>query len=66
MKTTTNIFGERICNKDCVCYMSDEGYEEYCNARLEYTGRIKQVGHKIQYGQLCKLPLDFKIVMNET
>ena len=66
MKQEMNVFGERICIKErCPAYHHSEKYGEFCNARLGRIGRIKAVNGKTQYGQLCQLPLDFKVVMNE-
>jgi hypothetical protein len=62
---TMNVFGERICDKTCPAYSGGDVFGELCNAKLDYIGRIKSVDGKAQNGMLCKLPVDFKVVVNE-
>lgn len=61
-KPSVNMFGERICDKDCPAWT-----KEFCRAKLNYAGRVPRGdgAHKPQYGQLCKLPIGFKIVVEE-
>ena len=66
MKQVMNVFGERICMKElCPAYHYSEDCGELCSAKLDYTGRIEVANGKVQYGQLCQLPVDFRVVRNE-
>ena len=53
-----NIFGQSICLKEkCLAYHYDRDYGGYCDAKLEFTGRINSKG----YGMLCKLPIGIEL-----
>jgi len=63
--TSTNVFGERICDKNCPAYFNDEECLEFCNAKLDRIGRVGMVDGEVQYGMLCGLPIGFKIVVDK-
>ncbi len=66
MKAKMNVFGQRICAlKDCpIWYESDKNpdYNNFCEAHLDYPGRIEMIDGKPQFGVLCKLPIGFEVV----
>ena len=72
MKPATNVFGERICvEKDCPAWFEDDpaygdpGIGCFCEARMDFFGSIAIKDGKVQYGTLCKLPIEFKIVRRD-
>ena len=69
MKTRHNVFGNRICDSRCPAFEEDPPYGVYCNARLDYQGRVKSIdidGKLVkQYGMLCRIPDEYKLVIND-
>ena len=64
-----NVFGERICDKNCPAWY-DGGYKRFeyggfCEARMDFTGRVAPIDGKAQYGLLCKLPVGFQVIRDE-
>ena len=57
----TNFFGERICDKKCPLWV-DDGEDGFCDARLDFNGRIGVKDGIIQYGKLCELPNNVLII----
>ena len=69
MNTQHNVFGDRICDKRCPAFIDDPHYGIFCNAKMEYQGRVKPIDQngKIvsQYGMLCRIPDKYKLVEND-
>ena len=65
----TNVFGERICDKEnCPLFWNASpqcGAEGFCNALMDFTGRVAMIDGKVQYGMLCKLPIGYNVVMED-
>jgi len=69
MKPKTNIFGQRICDKDkCVAWVTEEPMYEgdticgHCLAGLDYLGRVSISDDPVVYGLMCHLPVTFGVV----
>jgi len=63
--TSVNVFGQRICDKNCPAYHHDNVWGEFCGAKLDWNGRVNLVDGKVQYGMLCNVPIGFRIVVDD-
>lgn len=60
-----NVYGQRICDKNCPAYYKSDKYGEMCNARLDRIGSHGVVDGKVVYGMVCNLPVEFRVVKHE-
>jgi len=77
MKSDTNVFGQRICTREeCpLWYTGSEqcGCDGFCNALMDFTGRVAEIDGKVTYGLLrmgcsasCHLALRLSRTKHET
>jgi len=63
MKSDTNVFGQRICTRaECpLWYTGSEqcGCDGFCNALMDFTGRVAEIDGKVTYGLLRSMTRRF-------
>ena len=53
-----NVFDQTICDPNCPAWNEADGF---CDANLNYAGRVGVVEGAVVFGVLCRIPEKYKI-----